>query len=87
MRNCELSSVPKSDESESSLENVGRSEMNRFCFTSSQSFKAMDFFRTGGGEALLHSIAFGGVFPNITEAILVDEISTKVKIYPPKVIT
>ena len=24
-----------------------------------------------------HSIAFGGVFPNITEAILVDEISTK----------
>ena len=28
-----------------------------------------------------------GVFPNITEAILVDEISTKVRIYPPKVIT
>ena len=24
-----------------------------------------------------HSIAFGGVFPNIIEAILVDEISTK----------
>ena len=24
------------------------------------------------------SIAFGGVFPNITEAILVDEINTKV---------
>ena len=29
------------------------------------------------------SIAFGGVFPNITEANLVDEISTKVRIYPP----
>ena len=35
-----------------------------------------------------HSIAFGGVFPNITEAILIDEISKKkVRIYPPKVIT
>ena len=40
-----------------------------------------------GGGAQPHSIAFGGVFPNITEAILVDEISTKVRIYPPKVIT
>ena len=40
-----------------------------------------------GGGAQPHSIAFGGVFPNITEAILVDEISTKVIIYPPKVIT
>ena len=39
------------------------------------------------GGAQFHSIAFGGVFPNITEAILVDEISTKVRIYPPKVIT
>ena len=29
-----------------------------------------------GGGAQPHSIAFGGVFPNITEAILVDEIST-----------
>ena len=37
-----------------------------------------------GGGAQPHSIAFGGVFPNITEAILVDEISTKVRIYPPK---
>ena len=34
-----------------------------------------------------HSAAFGGVFPNISEAILVDEISIKVRIYPPKVIT
>ena len=42
----------------------------------------MDIFRT----AQPHSIAFGGVLPNITEAILVDEISTKVRIYPPKVI-
>ena len=32
-----------------------------------------------GGGAQPHSIAFGGVFPNITEAILVDEISTKVR--------
>ena len=40
-----------------------------------------------GGGAQPHSIAFGGVFPNITEAILVDEISTKVRIDPPKVIT
>ena len=31
----------------------------------------------GGGGAQPHSIAFGGVFPNIIEAILVDEISTK----------
>ena len=30
-----------------------------------------------GGGAQPHSIAFGGVFPNIIEAILVDEISTK----------
>ena len=44
-------------------------------------------FPYGGGGAQPHSIAFGGVFPNITEAILVDEISTKVRIYPPKVIT
>ena len=45
----------------------------------------MDIFRTGGwGGAQPHSVAFGGVFPNITEAILVDEISTKVRIYPPK---
>ena len=29
------------------------------------------------GGAQSHSRAFGGVFPNITEAILVDEISTK----------
>ena len=40
-----------------------------------------------GGGAQPHSIVFGGVFPNITEAILVVEISTKVRIYPPKVIT
>ena len=33
--------------------------------------------RGGGGGAQPHSIAFGGVFPNIIEAILVDEISTK----------
>ena len=51
-----------------------------------KSHKTADFFRMGGG-AQPHSIAFGGVFPNITEAILVDEISTKVRIYPPKVIT
>ena len=44
-------------------------------------------FPYGGGGAQPHSVAFGGVFPNITEAILVDEISTKVRIYPPKVIT
>ena len=30
-----------------------------------------------GGGAQPHSIAFGGVFPNIIEAIFVDEISTK----------
>ena len=51
-----------------------------------KSHKTADFFRMGGG-AQPHSIAFGGVFPNITEAILVDEISTKVRIDPPKVIT
>ena len=34
-------------------------------------------FPYGGGGAQPHSIAFGGVFPNIIEAILVDEISTK----------
>ena len=34
-------------------------------------------FPYGGGAAQPHSIAFGGVFPNIIEAILVDEISTK----------
>ena len=34
-------------------------------------------FPEGGGGAQPHSIAFGGVFPNIIEAILVDEISTK----------
>ena len=28
------------------------------------------------------NIAFGGVFPNFTEAILVDEISTKVRNIP-----
>ena len=50
-----------------------------------KSHKTADFFRTGGAQP--HSIAFGGVFPNITEAILVDEIGTKVRIYPPKVIT
>ena len=31
----------------------------------------------GGRGAQSHSVAFGGVFPNITENILVDEISTK----------
>ena len=41
-----------------------------------KSHKTADFFRMGGG-AQPHSIAFGGVFPNIIEAILVDEISTK----------
>ena len=42
----------------------------------------------GGGGAQPHYIAFGGVFPNITEAILVDEISkNNVKISPPKVIS
>ena len=51
-----------------------------------KSHKTADFFRMGGG-AQPHSVAFGGVFPNITEAILVDEIITKVRIYPPKVIT
>ena len=44
-----------------------------------KSHKTADFFRTGGGGAQPHSIAFGGVFPNITEAILVNEISTKVR--------
>ena len=34
-------------------------------------------FPYGGGGSQPHSIAFGGVFPNIIEAILVDEISTK----------
>ena len=34
-------------------------------------------FSVWGGGAQPHSIAFGGVFPNIIEAILVDEISTK----------
>ena len=42
-------------------------------------------FPRGGAQP--HSMAFGGVFPNFTEAILVDEISTKVKIHPPKVTT
>ena len=42
-----------------------------------KSHKTADFFRMGGGGAQPHSIAFGGVFPNIIEAILVDEISTK----------
>ena len=51
-----------------------------------KSHKTADIFRMGRG-AQPHSIAFGGVFPNITEAILVDEISTKVRIYPPKVFT
>ena len=32
-----------------------------------KSRKAMDIFRTGGGAAQPHSIAFRGVFPNITE--------------------
>ena len=41
-----------------------------------KSHKTADIFRMGGG-AQPHSKAFGGVFPNITEAILVDEISTK----------
>ena len=31
--------------------------------------------RRGGAQP--HSIAFGGVFPNIIEAILVDKIATK----------
>ena len=39
------------------------------------------------GWAQLHSTAFGGVFPNITEPILDDENSTKCKNLPPKVIT
>ena len=34
-------------------------------------------FSVWGGGAQPHSIAFGGIFPNITKAILVDEISTK----------
>ena len=38
-------------------------------------------FPYGGGGAQPHSVAFGGVFPNIKEAILVDEISTKVRIF------
>ena len=65
-----------------------------FCFNMAKegypkkSHKTAYFFRTGGeGGAQPHFIAFGGVFPNITEAILVVEISTKVRIYPPKVIT
>ena len=41
-------------------------------------------FPYGGGQP--HSVAFGGVFPNITETILIDEICTKVRIYCPKVI-
>ena len=45
-----------------------------------KSHKTADFFRTGGGGgAQPHSVAFGGVFHDITEAILVDEISTKVR--------
>ena len=36
---------------------------------------------------LIRIIMMIGVFSNITEAILVDEISTIVRIYPPKVIT
>ena len=46
----------------------------------------MDFLRAGGGRggAQPHSIAFGGVFPNITEAILNDENSTKSQNLPPK---
>ena len=48
-----------------------------------KSREAMDIFHTGG-LAQPHSIAFGGVFPDITKAILVDEISTKVKNLPPK---
>ena len=35
----------------------------------------------------LHSIAFGGVFPNITEPILDDENSPKCQNLSPKVIT
>ena len=50
-------------------------------------FKMRTFSVQGGGGAQPHSIAFGGVFPNITEAILVDEICTKVRIYSPKVVT
>ena len=42
-----------------------------------KSHKTADFFCMGGAQP--HSIAFGGVFPNITEAILVNEISTKVR--------
>ena len=42
-----------------------------------KSHKTADIFRMGGGGAQPHSIAFGDVFPNIIEAILVDEISTK----------
>ena len=50
-----------------------------------KSHKTGDFFHTGGAQS--HSVAFGGVFSNITEAIFCDEISTKVRIHPPKVIT
>ena len=37
------------------------------------------FFRTGweGGGAQPHSVAFGGVFPNITEAILMMKFAQK----------
>ena len=42
-------------------------------------------FPYGRGGAQPHSISFGGVFPNNTEAFMVDEISTKVRIYLPKV--
>ena len=41
-------------------------------------------FPYGGGWAQLHSTAFGGVFPNITEPILDDESSKKCQNLPPK---
>ena len=41
-----------------------------------KSHKTADLFRTGA-EAQPHSIAFGGVFPNITEAILMMKLAQK----------
>ena len=37
-------------------------------------------FSGRGGGVQPHSIAFGGLFPNITEAILIDEISKKTRV-------
>ena len=45
----------------------------------------MDIFRTGGwGGAQIHSIAFGGVFPDITKPILYDENSKQSQNLPTK---